>query len=103
MVTDMAHVAGLVAAGLHRARGPPDFVDDDAKDAARARGGMVFCSGAKDLDSRVSGPRWATRPSSRRSPCFKEASEPGFAAYSGRSLQTRPDSPARFRAPASGS
>jgi glycine hydroxymethyltransferase len=88
MVTDMAHVAGLVAAGLHPSPvAHSDFVTTTTHKTLRGpRGGMVLCTQqyAKDLDKAVfpglqGGP--LVHIIAAKAACFKEASEPGFAAY----------------------
>jgi glycine hydroxymethyltransferase len=86
--TDMAHIAGLVAAGLHPSPVPhSDFVSTTTHKTLRGpRGGMVLCREryAKDLDRAVfpgvqGGP--LMHIIAAKAVCFKEASEPTFAAY----------------------
>src|SRR5215510_6709602 len=86
--TDMAHIAGLVAAGIHPTRVPhSDFVSTMTHKTLRGpRGGMVLCREkyAKDIDRRVfpgvqGGP--LMHIIAAKAVCFKEASEPAFAAY----------------------
>jgi len=88
MTTDMAHVAGLVAAGLHPSPVPhSDFVTTTTHKTLRGpRSGMVLCTQqyAKDLDKAVfpglqGGP--LVHIIAAKAVCFKEASEPAFAAY----------------------
>jgi glycine hydroxymethyltransferase len=88
MVTDMAHIAGLVAAGLHPSPvAHSDLVTTTTHKTLRGpRGGMVLCTQhyAKDLDKAVfpglqGGP--LVHIIAAKAACFKEASEPGFAAY----------------------
>jgi glycine hydroxymethyltransferase len=88
MVTDMAHIAGLVATGLHPSPVPhSDFVTTTTHKTLRGpRGGMVLCTQqyAKDLDKAVfpglqGGP--LVHIIAAKAACFKEASEPAFAAY----------------------
>jgi glycine hydroxymethyltransferase len=88
MVTDMAHIAGLVAAGLHPSPvAHSDFVTTTTHKTLRGpRAGMVLCTQqyAKDLDRAVfpglqGGP--LVHIIAAKAACFKEASEPGFAAY----------------------
>src|SRR5262245_58208625 len=88
MVTDMAHIAGLVAAGVHPSPVPhSDFVSSTTHKTLRGpRSGMVLCTQtyAKDLDKAVfpglqGGP--LVHIIAAKATCFKEASEPAFAAY----------------------
>jgi glycine hydroxymethyltransferase len=88
LVTDMAHIAGLVAAGVHPSPVPhSDFVTTTTHKTLRGpRGGMVLCREqyAKDLDRTVfpgvqGGP--LMHIIAAKAVCFKEASEPAFAAY----------------------
>jgi glycine hydroxymethyltransferase len=88
VVTDMAHIAGLVAAGVHPSPVPhSDFVTTTTHKTLRGpRGGMVLCRSryAKDLDRAVfpgvqGGP--LMHIVAAKAVCFKEAQEPGFAAY----------------------
>jgi glycine hydroxymethyltransferase len=86
--TDMAHIAGLVAAGLHPSPVPhSDFVSTTTHKTLRGpRGGMVLCREqyAKDLDRSVfpgvqGGP--LMHIIAAKAVCFKEALEPAFADY----------------------
>jgi glycine hydroxymethyltransferase len=86
--TDMAHIAGLVATGLHPNPVPhSDFVSTTTHKTLRGpRGGMVLCREkyAKDLDRTVfpgiqGGP--LMHIIAAKAVCFKEAAEPAFAAY----------------------
>jgi glycine hydroxymethyltransferase len=86
--TDMAHIAGLVAAGLHPSPVPhSDVVSTTTHKTLRGpRGGMVLCREkyAKDLDRSVfpgvqGGP--LMHIIAAKAVCFKEASEPAFAEY----------------------
>src|SRR5580765_6891503 len=88
MATDMAHIAGLVAAGLHPSPvAHSDFVTTTTHKTLRGpRAGMVLCPQqyAKDLDKAVfpglqGGP--LVHIIAAKAACFKEASEPAFAAY----------------------
>ena len=88
MVTDMAHIAGLVAAGLHPSPVPhSDFVTTTTHKTLRGpRSGMVLCTQeyAKAIDKAVfpglqGGP--LVHIIAAKAVCFKEASEPAFAAY----------------------
>ena len=86
--TDMAHIAGLVAAGVHPSPVPhSDFVTTTTHKTLRGpRGGLVLCREqyAKDLDRTVfpgvqGGP--LMHVIAAKAVCFKEAAEPAFAAY----------------------
>ncbi|MEO7273719.1 MAG: serine hydroxymethyltransferase [Vicinamibacterales bacterium] len=88
VVTDMAHIAGLVAAGVHPSPVPhSDFVTTTTHKTLRGpRGGMVLCKAkyAKDLDRSVfpgiqGGP--LMHIIAAKAVCFKEALEPDFAEY----------------------
>ena len=88
VVTDMAHIAGLVAAGVHPSPVPhSDFVTTTTHKTLRGpRGGMVLCRQqyAKDLDRTVfpgiqGGP--LMHIIAAKAVCFQEALEPGFADY----------------------
>jgi glycine hydroxymethyltransferase len=85
---DMAHIAGLVAAGVHPSPIPhADIVSTTTHKTLRGpRGGMVLCKAAfaKELDK-------LTFPGTQGGPlvhtiaakavCFKEAMEPSFKGY----------------------
>jgi glycine hydroxymethyltransferase len=86
--TDMAHIAGLVAAGVHPSPVPhSDFVSTTTHKTLRGpRGGMVFCREpyAKDLDRNVfpgvqGGP--LMHIIAAKAVCLKEAAEPAFEQY----------------------
>jgi glycine hydroxymethyltransferase len=88
MVVDMAHIAGLVAAGLHPSPVPhADFVTSTTHKTLRGpRSGLVLCKAqyAKDLDRTVfpgiqGGP--LMHVIAGKAVCFKEAMEPTFADY----------------------
>ncbi len=88
VVTDMAHIAGLVAAQVHPSPVPhSDFVTTTTHKTLRGpRGGMVLCRSqyAKDLDRTVfpgvqGGP--LMHVIAAKAVCFKEAMEPAFADY----------------------
>src|SRR3954470_10570702 len=88
VVTDMAHIAGLVAAKIHPSPVPhADFVTTTTHKTLRGpRGGMVLCRAqyAKDLDRAVfpgiqGGP--LMHIIAAKAVCFKEAMEPGFIEY----------------------
>jgi glycine hydroxymethyltransferase len=88
LVTDMAHIAGLVAAGVHPSPVPhSDFVTTTTHKTLRGpRAGLVLCTEryAKDLDKNVfpgvqGGP--LVHIIAAKAVCLKEAAEPAFAAY----------------------
>jgi glycine hydroxymethyltransferase len=88
MMVDMAHIAGLVAAGVHPSPVPhADFVTSTTHKTLRGpRSGMVLCRAqyAKDLDRTVfpgvqGGP--LMHVIAAKAVCFKEAASPGFASY----------------------
>ena len=88
MVTDMAHVAGLVAAGAHPSPVPhSDVVTTTTHKTLRGpRGGMVLCreTHAKSVNRALfpgvqGGP--LMHVVAAKAVCFKEASEPAFADY----------------------
>jgi glycine hydroxymethyltransferase len=88
MFTDMAHIAGLVAAGVHPSPIPhSDFVSTTTHKTLRGpRGGLVLCREqyAKDLDRTVfpgvqGGP--LMHIIAAKAVCLKEAAEPAFAEY----------------------
>ncbi len=88
MVVDMAHIAGLVAAGIHPSPVPhANFVTTTTHKTLRGpRGGMVLCkeAHAKDLDRTVfpgvqGGP--LMHIIAAKAVCFKEAGTPEFHAY----------------------
>lgn len=88
MVTDMAHIAGLVATGDHPSPVPySDFVTTTTHKTLRGpRGGMVLCREAhkKKLDRALfpgvqGGP--LMHIIAAKAVCFKEAAEPAFAVY----------------------
>jgi len=88
VVTDMAHIAGLVAANAHPSPIPhSDFVTTTTHKTLRGpRGGLVLCRSqyAKDLDRSVfpgiqGGP--LMHIIAAKAVCLKEAMEPSFAEY----------------------
>jgi glycine hydroxymethyltransferase len=88
MMVDMAHIAGLVAAGVHPSPVPhAEFVTTTTHKTLRGpRGGMVMCRAqyAKDLDRTVfpgiqGGP--LMHIIAAKAVCFKEASTPEFVTY----------------------
>ncbi len=88
LFADIAHIAGLVAAGIHPSPVPhADFVTTTTHKTLRGpRGGLILCRAAhaKAIDS-------ATFPGAQGGPlmhviaakavCFLEAQKPGFRAY----------------------
>jgi glycine hydroxymethyltransferase len=87
-MADMAHIAGLVAAGLHPSPVPHmDFVTSTTHKTLRGpRGGLVLCREqfAKDLDRAVfpgtqGGP--LVHIIAAKAVCFQEALQPSFAEY----------------------
>jgi glycine hydroxymethyltransferase len=88
MVVDMAHIAGLVAAGVHPSPVPhADFVTTTTHKTLRGpRAGLVMCRAqyAKDLDRSVfpgvqGGP--LMHIIAAKAVCFREAAAPEFATY----------------------
>jgi glycine hydroxymethyltransferase len=88
VVTDMAHIAGLVAANVHPSPVPySDFVTTTTHKTLRGpRGGMVLCRTqyAKELDRALfpgiqGGP--LMHIIAAKAVCLKEAMEPGFVEY----------------------
>ncbi len=87
-MADIAHVAGLVAAGLHPSPFPHmDFVTTTTHKTLRGpRGGLVMCREefAKELDKAVfpgtqGGP--LVHVIAAKAVCLQEALQPGFAQY----------------------
>jgi glycine hydroxymethyltransferase len=88
VMVDMAHIAGLVAVGLHPSPIPhADFVTSTTHKTLRGpRGGLILCREqyAKDLDKALfpgvqGGP--LMHIIAAKAVCFKEALEPSFADY----------------------
>ena len=88
MMTDMAHIAGLVAGGVHPSPVPhSDFVTSTTHKTLRGpRSGLVLCTEryAKDLDRALfpgvqGGP--LMHIIAAKAVCFKEAAEPAFKDY----------------------
>jgi glycine hydroxymethyltransferase len=88
MMTDMAHIAGLVAAGEHPSPVPhSDFVTTTTHKTLRGpRGGMILCRGAfaKDVDRALfpgvqGGP--LMHIVAAKAVCLKEALAPAFRTY----------------------
>ena len=85
---DMAHIAGLVAAGIHPSPVPhADFVSTTTHKTLRGpRGGLVLCREkfAKELD-KLTFPGLQGGPLEHiiaaKAVCLKEAAEPGFRDY----------------------
>lgn len=88
LFVDMAHIAGLVAAGVHPSPVPhADFVTTTTHKTLRGpRGGLVLCREkyAKDVD-RITFPGVQGGPLEHiiaaKAVCFKEAMEPEFREY----------------------
>jgi glycine hydroxymethyltransferase len=88
VMVDMAHIAGLVAAGLHPSPVPhADVITSTTHKTLRGpRSGLILCreAHAKEIDRTVfpgvqGGP--LMHIIAAKAVCFKEASEPGFADY----------------------
>jgi glycine hydroxymethyltransferase len=88
VMTDMAHIAGLVAAGIHPSPVPhSDFVTTTTHKTLRGpRGGLVLCRAqhAKEIDKSLfpgvqGGP--LMHIIAAKAVCLKEAAEPSFAEY----------------------
>ena len=88
MVVDMAHIAGLVAAGVHPSPVQhADFITSTTHKTLRGpRAGLILCRQryARDLDRAVfpgvqGGP--LMHVIAAKAVCFKEAMEPAFADY----------------------
>lgn len=88
LMVDIAHIAGLIVAGLHPSPMPmADFVTTTTHKTLRGpRGGMIMCKEkyAKDLDTMVmpgiqGGP--LMHVIAAKAVAFKEALEPGFKDY----------------------
>lgn len=88
LFVDMAHIAGLVAAGVHPSPVPhAHFVTSTTHKSMRGpRGGIVMCKGefAKQIDSQIfpgiqGGP--LMHVIAAKAVCFHEALQPGFKEY----------------------
>lgn len=88
MMVDMAHIAGLVAAGVHPSPVPyADFVTTTTHKTLRGpRGGVILCKEkyAKDIDKAIfpgiqGGP--LMHIIAAKAVCFKEAMNPEFKLY----------------------
>jgi glycine hydroxymethyltransferase len=85
---DMAHIAGLVAGGMHPSPVPhADYVSTTTHKTLRGpRGGLVMCKAqyAKELD-RITFPGTQGGPLmhiiAAKAVCLKEAADPGFREY----------------------
>jgi glycine hydroxymethyltransferase len=94
LMCDIAHIAGLVVAGLHPSPVPlAEYVTTTTHKTLRGpRGGMILCRAAfqKDLDRNVfpgvqGGP--LEHIIAAKAVCFAEAATPEFAAYQRRILE----------------
>jgi len=90
LMVDMAHIAGLIAAGIHPSPVPyAEFVTTTTHKTLRGpRGGMILCKEqfAKELDKTVfpgiqGGP--LMHVIAAKAVCFKEALTPEFKVYQG--------------------
>jgi glycine hydroxymethyltransferase len=88
LLADIAHIAGLVAAGLHPSPvGHAEFVTTTTHKTLRGpRGGLILCKDqfAKEIDSQIfpgiqGGP--LMHVIAAKAVCFREALEPAFATY----------------------
>lgn len=88
LMVDMAHIAGLIAAGVHPSPVPySDFVTTTTHKTLRGpRSGMILCRAvyAQEIDKTVfpglqGGPLMHTIAA--KAVCFKEAASPDFKAY----------------------
>ncbi len=88
LLADIAHIAGLVATGLHPSPVPhADFVTTTTHKTLRGpRGGLVLCKEkyAKEIDSQTfpgiqGGP--LMHVIAAKAVCFREAMQPGFRQY----------------------
>jgi glycine hydroxymethyltransferase len=88
LLADIAHIAGLVATGLHPSPVPhADFVTTTTHKTLRGpRGGLILCPEkyGKEIDSQVfpgtqGGP--LMHVIAGKAVCFQEALQPGFRAY----------------------
>jgi glycine hydroxymethyltransferase len=88
LLADIAHIAGLVVAGLHPSPVPhADFVTTTTHKTLRGpRGGLILCPEkyAKEIDSQVfpgiqGGP--LMHVIAAKAVCFREAADPSFKAY----------------------
>jgi glycine hydroxymethyltransferase len=103
LMVDMAHIAGLIAAGLHPSPVPyADVVTSTTHKTLRGpRGGLILCK--KELAAKIDK---AIFPGTQGGPlehiiaakamCFKEALEPEFAQYQGRIIENAQAMAAEF-------
>ncbi len=105
LMVDMAHFAGLVAAGVYPSPVPhADVVTTTTHKTLRGpRGGLILCKAehAKAIDKSVfpgtqGGP--LEHVIAAKAVCFKEALDPSFKTYARRSSRTRARSPRRSHA-----
>ncbi len=94
LMVDMAHIAGLVAAGRHPSPVPhADFVTTTTHKTLRGpRGGLILCrqAHAKDIDRALfpgvqGGP--LMHIIAAKAVCFRQAAEPVFGAYQTRVIE----------------
>jgi glycine/serine hydroxymethyltransferase len=94
LLADIAHIAGLVAAGLHPSPVPhADFVTTTTHKTLRGpRGGLILCKDkyAKEIDAQVfpgiqGGP--LMHVIAAKAVCLHEALQPGFQAYQQQTLK----------------
>jgi glycine hydroxymethyltransferase len=97
LMVDMAHIAGLVAAGVHPSPVPhADFVTTTTHKTLRGpRGGLILCREkfAQDMDKQVfpgiqGGP--LMHIIAAKAVCFLEALQPSFKTYAEQVVQERP-------------
>ena len=90
LFVDMAHVAGLVAAGVYP--NPVPFADvvttTTHKTLRGPRGGLILARANEEIEERSSTPRYSPAPRAVRwsviaakAVCFKEALQPEFKTY----------------------
>ena len=103
LMVDMAHIAGLVAAGLHESPVPyADVVTTTTHKTLRGpRGGMILCKEkyAKAIDKAIfpgtqGGP--LMHIIAGKAVCFKEALSPEFKLYQGRIIENATAMAAQF-------
>jgi glycine hydroxymethyltransferase len=107
LVVDMAHVAGLVAAGLYPS--PVQIADVTTSTTHKTlrgpRGGIILARSNPDIEKKLNS---ALFPGSQGGPlmhviaakavCFKEAAEPGFRAYQAQVIENAKTMAAGFQA-----
>jgi len=98
MMVDMAHIAGLIAAGVHPSPAPyADFITTTTHKTLRGpRGGAILCKDkyAKLVDKTIfpgiqGGPLMHTIAA--KAICFKEALDPSFKQYQQKVLENAKD------------